>query len=169
MASYWNNTGGTLRDDVGLWDTLRYYTTGIKVPPTTDVTSESNMNTMDYTGIDPTAISTGGSIPEAGSIFSNIMPEGFGWNKGTLDTVAALGKVWTGYEANKTAQDQVDLMRQQLGHQTELDKLNAAMQYHTAQSALDTRAHNLAARGITDIPLYELPDSPFKPEFTQVT
>jgi len=92
---------------------------------------------------------------------------GLGWNTGTLNAAANLGKFWTGIEANKIAQEQTDATKQHLGHRMEMDKLNAAMKYYDAQVALDNRKHNLATRGI-DIPVYELPDSVFRPEFTKV-
>jgi len=154
-------------DDLDLWDKIRYYTMGRKVPSVPDTMKETNMNTMEYTG-DPTAVSTDGGISSTlGSFYKDITPEGFGWNKGTLDTIAALGKVWVGHGANEIAQEQTDATKQHLGHRMEMDKLNAAMKYYDAQAALDTRKHNLATRGI-DIPVYELPDSVFRPEFTKV-
>ena len=42
--SYWDNTGGTLRDDLDLWDKFKYYTTGLKVPSVSDTMNETNMN-----------------------------------------------------------------------------------------------------------------------------
>ena len=156
--SYWDNTGGTLRDDLDLWDKFKYYTTGLKVPSVSDTMNETNTN----------AVSPDGGISSTlGSFYKDITPEGFGWNKGTLDTIAALGKVWVGHGANEIAQEQTDATKQHLGHRMEMDKLNAAMKYYDAQAALDTRKHNLAVRGI-DIPVYELPDSVFRPEFTKV-
>jgi len=92
---------------------------------------------------------------------------GLGWNTDTLNAAANLGKVWTGIEANKTAQEQTDAMKQYNEQLMEMGKLNAAMKYYDAQVALDNRKHNLATRGI-DIPVYELPDSVFRPEFTKV-
>jgi len=154
-------------DDLNLWDKIKYYTVGLKRPSVPDTMNETNMNTMEYTG-DPTAVSTDGGISSTlGSFYKDITPEGFGWNKGTLDTIAALGKVWVGHGANEIAQEQTDATKQHLGHRMEMDKLNAAMKYYDAQVALDNRKHNLATRGI-DIPVYELPDSVFRPEFTKV-
>jgi len=107
------------------------------------------------------------SQPDPGSNGLGTGSEGLGWNQGTLNTVANLGKVWTGIEANKTAQEQTDAMKQYNEQLMEMGKLNAAMKYYDAQVALDNRKHNLATRGI-DIPVYELPDSVFRPEFTKV-